>query len=519
MTPRLLMALATADFRDRVRRPAFLVTALATVALGYLAAPPASATYAVVKVGEHRGVYDSGYLGAVLALGGGLWLSLCGFYVVKNAIAKDATTGTGQILAAAPMRTIAYLLGKFLSNLAVLAALAGVLALTALGMLFLRGESPTVDLIALWLPFLLLCLPVLAVSAAAAVLFEATPVLRSGAGNIIWCFGFLTLFVAGLGATGLAAVGASLGADLRAQHPEVASTEISVGLTTEDDRLETFHWSGLYVTGELAAWQLGWLVLAVLIATVPALWFSRFDPARQPRPARSRSAVSPAESTVATIPDAGPAARFTRPAAPAVRGNPILGMVAGELRLLLKGRSGWWWLGLGGITVAGLAAPAGSGLVLLLAWIWPVLLWSRLGTQAAEHGVHLLTDAGHAPHQRLLSEWAAGVAVAALTGAGPLLRMLLSGDFAGAAAWSGGAAFIPSLAILLGTLSRSARLFQLTYLMLWYSVLNNVPATDVMGAVRDGDRLAGPSPLLVLAISAGMLAAALFAQRLRHLRR
>src|SRR5690606_38707349 len=102
VTPRALTALAVADFRDRARRPSLLIAVLAAVGLGYLAAPPASANYAIVKVGEFRGVYDSDYLGAMLAVAGGLWLSLSGFYLVKNAITRDTATGVGQILAAAP---------------------------------------------------------------------------------------------------------------------------------------------------------------------------------------------------------------------------------------------------------------------------------------------------------------------------------------------------------------------------------------------------------------------------------
>lgn len=73
--------------------------------------------------------------------------------------------------------------------------------------------------------------------------------------------------------------------------------------------------------------------------------------------------------------------------------------------------------------------------------------------------------------------------------------MLLGGDLPGVAAWMAGAAFVPALALLLGSLSRSSRLFQLVYLMLWYAVVNGVPAVDFLGAVRGpGNELAGPHP-------------------------
>jgi ABC-type transport system involved in multi-copper enzyme maturation permease subunit len=159
MSARILWALALSDFRERVRRPAFLAILLAAVALGYAAAPPASADYALLSVGGYRGVYDSEYLGTVLALMGGMWLSFAGFYVVKNSIARDATTGVGQILAATPVRRTAYTFGKFLSNFMVVIALTAILALMAPVMQLLRGESAAIHPAGLWLPFLLFPLP------------------------------------------------------------------------------------------------------------------------------------------------------------------------------------------------------------------------------------------------------------------------------------------------------------------------------------------------------------------------
>ena len=134
-------AVAMADFRDRSRRPAFLVTVLGAVALGYVAVPPVSATYAMVKVGSFRGLYDSAYIGMLLAMIGSLWLPLFGFYVVRSSIARDILTSVGETLSASPLRTSMYLLGKYLSNLAVLAAMAAALALIAPVMQLLRGES------------------------------------------------------------------------------------------------------------------------------------------------------------------------------------------------------------------------------------------------------------------------------------------------------------------------------------------------------------------------------------------
>ena len=94
--------------------------------------------------------------------------------------------------------------------------------------------------------------------------------------------------------------------------------------------------------------------------------------------------------------------------------------------------------------------------------------------------------------------------------------MVVAADGAGMAAWLGGAVFIPSLALLLGVLSRTHRLFQAVYLLLWYTVVNGIAFVDFMGAVRESGRPAGPSPLLVGGAAALMLAIVLAAGVVRR---
>jgi hypothetical protein len=81
----------------------------------------------------------------------------------------------------------------------VLASMAGVLAVTALAMQLARGESRAVGPGALLLPYVLFTLPVLALTAAAAVLAETVPVLRGGLGNIAWFFVWMAVAIAGAG--------------------------------------------------------------------------------------------------------------------------------------------------------------------------------------------------------------------------------------------------------------------------------------------------------------------------------
>ncbi|MGX7675921.1 hypothetical protein [Plantactinospora sp. DSM 117369] len=561
---RVPTAIAVADFRERVRRPAYAVVLAAAVGLGYLALPDLDDRWVVVNAGMYRGVYNSAYVGTVTALAGALWLSVAGFYVIRGAVVRDERTGVGELLAATPLSRSGYLTGKFLSNLLVLGSMLGVLAGTAVLMQLARGEDRAVDPLALLLPFGLLALPVLAVTAAVAVLFETVRPLRAGFGNIVWFFLAMVGTIVGqgpdapLGGLGVSQVARSVRAGLgdAGLRPD---GEFSLGLMYLDAPLRTFEWSGLAPAAGFVGQRLLLTLLAVGIAVLPALWFGRFDPARAgrrrqpvpPGPAPFPAGPAPlpvgswppvAGMPVPSVVGAGPSTparpRFvdaapswlrsadrsgSLPVRPAgLRAVDGLGrLLGGELRVLARSASRWWWLGVGLLAVAGAVAPLSAvpSAVLPLAWIWPVLLWARLGTQSHEYGLTGLLGAYPGLRRRMLAEWLAGVALAGLTGLVPMLRMLLAQDTPGLAAWTAGALFVPSFALAAGVLSRTHRLFQAGYLALWYAALNGVAALDVMGAVRVDGRPAGPSPLLVGGCALALLGLAFLVGALRHARR
>ncbi len=428
-----------------------------------------------MNAGGYRGIYNSAYAGMATALAGGLWLMFAGFYVVRGTIDRDQRTGVGQILAATPLRNAGYLAGKFCSNLLVLASMAGVLAVTALALQLARGESRAVGPGALLLPFALFTLPVLAVTAAAAVLFDALPVLRGGLGNIAWFFVWMDCVIAGGGAPlgGMGAVTASMHAAMTAQHLPPAG-EFSVGFTKVSYPLRTFTWHGLEPSGGLITSRMVLIIVAAVLAALPAIWFGRFDPART-RPRRSGAPAPDGETPGTPAPATGQAARLTPSPAykplPPVGTRPVLAagrLLAGEARILVQGIPRWWWLAAAAFSAASLAVPAsivkpaGASTALLLsaAWIWPALIWSRLGTQRHENGLDTLLGAYPGAYRQVAAEWAAGLLLTALTGLGPLLRMAASGDGPGTAAWIAGALFIPALALMLGTASRTHRMFQ-----------------------------------------------------------
>jgi hypothetical protein len=195
-------------------------------------------------------------------------------------------------------------------------------------------------------------------------------------------------------------------------------------------------------------------------------------------------------------------------------------LVLAELRLMLRGRSLWWFAGAAGLAIGGALAPSGQAraAVLAVAWLWPLPLWSELGAREALYGTRpLILSAPLPPVLQSAAIWAAGACVAALAGAGVAVRLALAGDAAGLLAWLTGCAFIAALAVALGSLAGSPRLFEVVYLLLWYAgPMNGVAQLDYTG-LSPAARAAG-MPKLYLALAAALLAVACVA-RTRQARR
>ncbi len=555
MTARGLYHLVRADFLERTRRYSFLIILGLTVWGGYLFVPPATATYATLAMEDYRGVYNSAWIGGMVAVMTATFLSLPGFYLVKGAITRDRDTGVGQILAATPLSRPAYTLGKLLSNFLVLAAIVGILALVTAGMQLVRGEDLRIAPWVLAQPFVFGVLPAMAVVAAVAVLFDTLPGLRGGLGNVIYFFLWIFVLIGGTVGLldndngpqpgndlfGISYPVADMAAAVKQRFPDYGG-DVAIGFTLEGEgqtiTLETFRWEGQVWTLPRIASRLLWLAVAVGLALGAAVFFDRFDgtPAGRRKTKddgrQTLSSGSPQEKVVVPagighlIPEAALASPATLAAQvpssvvhrlsslPPARFS-LLTLLAAEMRLLLKGQRWWWYAGAAGLVVAGLVSgpQAVRQFVLPLTWLWPILIWSGLGSREQRHGTAPIVFSAARPLARQLpAAWLAGALVAMLTGAGAALTLLRGGDVDGLLAWGAGSLFIPALALALGTLSGGGKLFEMLYVVWWYmGPMSGAPGLDFLGA-----RHAGLWPYYAL-LAIGLVAAA-WASRWRQLR-
>ncbi len=250
----------------------------------------------------YRGVYNSAWIGALMSVCCSTFLSLVGFYVVKNSIQRDVDTRVGRILAATPMRKSFYTVAKTLSNFAVLAAMVVVLMLAAVVMQLLRAEVQQISLWKLWAPFLFAALPAMAITAAVAVLFETLPILRGGVGNVIYFFAWtvgLGISVTGMNdPIGLQVFYRSMHDALKKIDP---ATKESFSLTIGGEHaVRTFDWTGVDWTAHIITMRVLWVLVAVGLAFLASALFDRFDPAYERSWAGAgRAAMPPAHSTPA----------------------------------------------------------------------------------------------------------------------------------------------------------------------------------------------------------------------------
>jgi hypothetical protein len=527
--PRAIFAIARADFIERVRRYSFLLTLLFAVFLGYGAA----SGKITIHLGDYRGVYTSAWIGALVAIVTTCFVSLVGFYIVKNAIDRDRQTGVGQILAATPLSKISYALGKFLSNLAVLSSMVLVLALAAVGMQFFAAEDSHLDTVALLAPFLVIALPTMALIAALAFLFETLPLLRGGLGNVAWFFVWSMLGVGlpemtgkhWLDPMGLMTVADSMIEGAKANIPGYRD---SFSLTIADAPakiLDTFRWQGVPWTSQMILLRLGWMLAAGAIVLLAALFFDRFDPVSWFFPSAPKSkkvsTVRVAEQLAAggAVSENPAATVHLTPLTSAVRSNAFGRIFAAELGLALKGLRWWWYCVAVGLLIAQFASPLeiSRGPLLGVAWIWPVMVWSAMGSRESRFGTRsLLFSCANILPRQLAACFLAGLTVAVLTGAGAGVRLVLARSFTGLFAWSAGALFLPALALGLGTSSGTGKPFEGLLTALWYvGPMNHTPGLDFTGAAS------GPHTtsyaLSYITLTAALLAFA-YAVRFRQIR-
>lgn len=518
---------ATADLRTRLRDRRLLMMVAACVYLGHLVLAGRIELTLVDR--SYRGAENAAWMGTILSLTAAFLLTFFGFYLVRGVLAREQRSRTAPLVAASPVRSVTYLLGKWASGTLFLLLLAGSMALSLTVLFILRGNGLPAPA-PLLTPFLLFVVPTAAAVTAVALAFECLPGLGGTVGGILYFFGAVAAVVAPvLGSApvdllGMGAVHNSMSQAVLAQYPEAdPGAMFSFGYYRNPaEQLKTFQWDGVAVTADLLARRSGLVLASGALVAGAALPFDRFDPSpawqvklkaglTRPDPDTSTSPTEEPETgrtaTEQPAAEKPPTAEYSeaesptanRPSAPNTSSASLtpegdashlslgslaapaalrpFGLFATECRRALRRRSWPWRVGALILVGAGLWFPTSTGL-LVVAWLWPMPLWSDLGARETATRTEPLVASSLYPRAQRVTAWAVG-AVAALT--------LLAGPLLIGGRWRAlvGVLFVPALGLAGGRLSGTPRLFEAAYLVLWYvGLANRQAALDFGGVAR-----------------------------------
>ncbi|HUU47064.1 MAG TPA: hypothetical protein VM118_15155 [Acidobacteriota bacterium] len=504
-----IYAVARADFLERIRCFGFVVTLVVAVVAAYAFVPPNHASYSTLHFAEYRGIYNSAWVGAQVALLSTVYLFLIGFYLVRGGISRDRQTRVGQIVAGTPISNAVYTLGKWLANLTVLGSIVTVLIITAATLQLIRGEVTAVRPISLIAPFLYLVLPIAALVAALAILFECTPILRGIPGTVGYVLVAWGMILGELMTSsrflGVQHVMDNMRAVCHTAFPAY-TTGRSFGFDVHPDggvwNLITYVWGGLPLSSDFLLSRAWWCLAALGITLVATIPFDRFDAAgvrsrdglrsrfKRLRNGRGHAGYVHQKGELAA--DASSvSARL--PLTPLAGGSPHTrfgAMLVAQVRLALKGTSWWWHLGALGLIAAQVFAPADTvqAFVLPGAWLWPLIIWSPLGHREIFHATHEIEFATpRSVSSQVATVWLSCVVIVLVMTGGAGVKWLMAGEWTRLAALVVGAAFVPSLALALGAWTRSSRFFQVLYIAWWYNgPFSGVAVLDYAGVSAQG---------------------------------
>jgi len=370
----------------------------------------------------------------------------------------------------------------------ILAIVGGIIQLFA-------GESSQFDFVAFFAPFLFVALPMLALTAALAVLFECIGFLQGDFGNIVYfvLFGFILSFAISFGKTnpaldplGFHILKESMGEAAKAAFPDYGGSFV-LG-STGTPITGTFPWSGVDWTYNIVLTRLMFLGIGIILALVSSILFDRFDSSRR-KPGRTKTSASLPTPETVTVKQALPAVRLTPITAP-LNGFAFPRLILLELKLLFKGLRWWSFMVAGGLIIASLLNTPENvrSYILPITWLWPILIWSGLGNREMRHNVGQMVFSSASPLIRQLPAiWLAGFLMTVVTGSGAALKFLIAGDSTSLLIWFSAALFIPSLALALGIWSKSSKLFEVLHVTMWYLALNGIETVDYFGANSDGN--------------------------------
>ncbi|MBS7564114.1 hypothetical protein KHS38_06815 [Mucilaginibacter sp. Bleaf8] len=522
-----IYSIIKADYLQRTRSYAFLITLAVTVYVAYLFVPPTSASYTTLSTVGFKSVYNSAWVGYISATMTAVMLSFYGFLLVNNSIRRDIDTEVGLIIAAMPVSNFKYLLGKQLSNYAVLCTIAGCTFVVSILMFLVRGAGYPFVLAHFVLPYLFFVLPAMFLVASLAVVAEVFLGKRSILQFILYFF-LCGACMAAINKPGnhlssgifdpfgLSLVTSSVKNQVNAQYHQHIE-QVSFGfIFNKRQPFKTFVWNGISWTSLFVFSRLLWMSFALGLVYLSSFFFHRFDFSNGVRKKKKQKDLIQKKEGFSMMPSG-----ISRASMPPVNFDySMFPFIKTELLLLVRQGNKWLWLLNIGLSLSMLFAPltVASSYLLPALWFLQVTRWSDLVTKEKSNRVHYFTYAAYKPLQRMLpAQIIAGFLLAIGLSLPLILRYVIALNGLAILNIVAGALLVVLLAVSTGILSGGKKLFEVFFFLLTYMLINKLPAADYLGVMPQHHTLVYTSVLVSIVFLLAMISFVARSYQTKHL--
>lgn len=479
-----LITLIKSNIVKQTRTYRFFMIIGISIFLGFLCVPGQSSGYEIFYLGGARGLYNSAWLGALSAALPVILLWLPGFYLLRSQISEDTVLKIGQMIASSPVSKTRYIYGKLITNFSILMVLQLVFTAAIMVMQVILHESRDFSIMDYVLPLIFVTAPYLLVLASLTILFDVVPFLKNTFGNIAIFIFWLVLSTISIASPGnkfdLFGLGTILNSMLaggREYFPNLPDS-VSFGYYTEVSK-SIFIWEGVDWTKDFLLSRLMWVVIAFIITQISVFTFNRFKENSKIRKVKTNTGVESKQYSQ-------PMNHKIPPMLSSVKRsnkNNFIKMVFCELKIMLKGHSLWWYLMVLAVIALTPFATSGESLKwIAVSMLLPMSIWAQMGNREKVCDTENLILSSCAAPTKWLATWFAGVNVALLISLGMFARIIMLSEWNYFLPWIAGLLFVPTLALVLGTVSGTTRLFEAIFIVLMYfGPVNSMWKFDFMG--------------------------------------
>lgn len=465
---------AYADFLERVRRYSFLIVIAMTVIVGMAFVPSDNSRFGVMGFYEYRGIYNSAWVGCGVALLTSIFLSLVGFYLVKNTITRDEEIGVRQIIAITPTTKFEYCFGKVISNTILLSIIMLIMIVVAGIMQIIRGEVLKLVLPDLILPFIIITFPTILIISSLAVFFDSISWLRASIGNVLYFFIWISLVSTILlrqpnfDVLGGNIIISEIVSDIKQIYPGYNGSFTIFGSTEVN---KVFYWNGIDWSISTIIKRCLWVVIAFLISVLSSVLLKPISKKYNKNRNISDYFINNEQIDVDRSVFNNKRNMTLEKLKPSDYKFNFMQLVMIEIKLMIRGYSWFWYVILSillYLTIS-LRLENVTNYCLPLIYLWTIPLWSQIGSQEFKNKTEkLLYQARYYKIHQLFAKYLSTVILFLLIGSTTITRLIIHEKGAIVISFLIAALFISSLSLMLGILTKSSKLFEVIFTIIWY---------------------------------------------------